>query len=628
MNIVKKKASVELVDLMEGCERWEIQIGEHGLVALVDMMPRLVPTGRTADCAVVRAARTSTGQGLKSEAEDRGLERYLFRHSHSTPFEMVDLCFHHVLPIFVARQLIRHRTACLAGDVNLHFDLPGGIERRGNQLYTLTIAAVYAKFQPTVGSQGDQNFKRNRVQNMLLRSVDEATGDVIHTRIVDVWESGIKPCYRVTLENGASAVMSADHRCLTDRGWLSLKDFAVLPMRGTRSLSADAKIMSIGPGSGTGVLCQQIEIDEGSENWLPVVGWEEYYAVSDQGRVRRIVGGKGSRSFGRCKKLTPSDGRLVVSLNRPGVQEVRLVHHLVLEAFVGPATAGLEGCHENGNGYDNRVDNLRWGTPQSNADDRVRDGATTRLLCNAKRVVEITYIGDVMTYDLEVEGPSHNFSAGGLVVHNSVNEYSLRYSEAQDRFWFPDADNVRQQSKTNKQGGDQSISLLDAQVHIEHLHEVTSKAWDNYQADLGKGVSRELSRTQLPVNLFTEWYWEIDLKNLLHFLGLRQDSHAQKEIRDYADAMYELIKPLVPVAIEAYDDYHPNRGGLLLSRLDIKVLNGGHPGEVFANERELQEHADKMERIGQNDAAETARWVLAHRLELKQQRAVASAPNK
>ncbi|MCB9837771.1 MAG: FAD-dependent thymidylate synthase [Phycisphaeraceae bacterium] len=98
-------------DLMEGDERRVIRVHQHGFIALVDVMPRLAPEGQSADAAIVQAARVSYGQGTKRITEDRGLIRYLLRHRHTTPFEMVEFKFHCRMPIFVARQWIRHRTA-------------------------------------------------------------------------------------------------------------------------------------------------------------------------------------------------------------------------------------------------------------------------------------------------------------------------------------------------------------------------------------------------------------------------------------------------------------------------------------------------------------------------------------
>src|SRR6478672_12576734 len=109
--IEKKPFEGEMYDVMGGHARWDVKVHDHGLVSLVDVMPRMAPVGKTADYAIVQAARVSYGAGTKQVNEDRGLIRYLARHRHTTPFEMVEFKFHHVMPIFVARQWIRHRTA-------------------------------------------------------------------------------------------------------------------------------------------------------------------------------------------------------------------------------------------------------------------------------------------------------------------------------------------------------------------------------------------------------------------------------------------------------------------------------------------------------------------------------------
>src|SRR5438876_5797199 len=111
IQIDKKPFEGEVYDVMGGAARWEIKVHDHGLVALIDVMPRLVPVGKTADSAIVQAARVSYGQGTKQINEDRGLIRYLLRHRHTTPFEMIEFKFHIAMPIFIARQWICHRTA-------------------------------------------------------------------------------------------------------------------------------------------------------------------------------------------------------------------------------------------------------------------------------------------------------------------------------------------------------------------------------------------------------------------------------------------------------------------------------------------------------------------------------------
>ncbi len=276
-----------LRDVMDGASRWEIPCLDHGFVALVDCMPRLVPEGKTADFAIVQSARVSYGQGTKHVNEDRGLVRYLMRHRHSTPFEMVEFKFHIAMPMFVARQWIRHRTA-------------------------------------------------------------------------------------------------------------------------------------------------------------------------------------------------------------------------------------------------------------------------------------------------------------------NVNEYSARYSIVPDRFYRPDIDAVRKQSKSNRQGGDEPIDVGTAEEFMQLLE----KAEHLYQDYIGlteKGVARELARAALPVSVYTEWYWKCDLHNIFHFLSLRLDPHAQLEIQVFAQAMYDLLKPIVPVSAEAFEDYRLE--SMHLTRLEIEAMRTGQP-LATDNKRETAEWDAKRERLG------------------------------
>lgn len=176
----------------------------------------------------------------------------------------------------------------------------------------------------------------------------------------------------------------------------------------------------------------------------------------------------------------------------------------------------------------------------------------------------------------------------------SVNEYSARYSVVKDRFYRPSADSVQQQSTTNKQGGDQQVDALTGDEFVKYLDNAEAQ-YAGYQKLLDKGVSRELARIGLPLNVYTEWYWKIDLHNLFHFLSLRMDPHAQQEIRDYAYAMFALVRLVVPVACEAFLDY--NFHAMKLSRLEVEALRNGAPLRTD-NSREVSEWEAKKQRLG------------------------------
>lgn len=279
--------SESIRDILSGIDTEE-KIGEHGFVRLVDCMPRLVPEGRTADFAVVRAARVSTGQGLKGVQEDIDLLRYLFRHRHTTPFEQVVCTFHMSMPIFVARQFIRHRTA-------------------------------------------------------------------------------------------------------------------------------------------------------------------------------------------------------------------------------------------------------------------------------------------------------------------SVNEISARYTQLPDEFYIPEAASVRAQSKVNKQGGEQPIDHGTASDFINDLEVHSRAGYDLYETYLKQGVSRELARMFLSLNVHTQWYWTANLHNIFHLLGLRRDPHAQKEIRDVADAMFSLLRQIVPDSCKAFEDYQFN--AMRLTSLEVEAIQGSFAAVDSPNARERSEWEAKRTKL-------------------------------
>ena len=422
---------------------------DHGFVALVDYMGT--------DDSVERAARVSYGYGTRKVSATRGLIRYLRRHLHTTPSEMVEFKFHCAMPMFVARQWIRHRTACLAEGTEVYFDLPGAEARGRRQLYKLSIEEIWQRFQPTRNRRPDKQrnpfFRRDRVKRMKLRQVDEGTLAFQYTRIVDVYRNGVKPVFRMVLEDGKSIEATADHRFLFAGGWDTLR------------------------------------------------------------------GATGVRETG---------GRAVWRHD---------------DYFV----------HVNG-----AAEKLDW--------DQIRYKA--KLV----RIARFEYVGERETYDLEVEGPHHNFVANGIVTHNSVNEYSGRYSLMPLLFYSPEQDQFSLQSATSNQGrAPGSVSPEFYREAMRRWDEVRGRAADDYGWLVGENVARELARIDLPLSTYTQWYWKIDLHNLLHFLTLRVDDHAQWEIQEYGRVMAGMVKRVAPLSYEAWVDYQVM--GDKLSGAEIAALS-------------------------------------------------------
>jgi thymidylate synthase (FAD) len=172
----------------------------------------------------------------------------------------------------------------------------------------------------------------------------------------------------------------------------------------------------------------------------------------------------------------------------------------------------------------------------------------------------------------------------------NVNEYSARYSILDKEFYIPSVENLASQSQVNKQGRAENLSPEEAEKVINILKNDAEQTYRNYEVMLNEnsdgetldegsmGIARELARMNLTLNTYTQWYWKIDLNNLLHFLALRADAHAQYEIRVYADIILDIVKKWVPITYEAFEDYRV--GGTQLSAKEILILKKIIKGET------------------------------------------------
>ena len=445
---------------------------DHGFVSLVDYMG--------SDESIEHAARVSYGYGTRKRSATRGLIRYLRRHLHTTPSEMVELKFHCAMPMFVARQWVRHRTACLAEGTEVFFDLPGAEARGRRQLYKLPIEEIWRRFQPTRNrtrpdKQRNPFHRRDRLRRMKLRQVNEDTLACQHTRIVDVYRNGPKPVFRMVLEDGKSIEATSDHRFLFGTGWDTLGRATGLRETGGRAV------------------------------------WRhgDYFVYVNGAAEER-----------------PAFYRDPIWLQR----EYR--------------------------GYRRSLADL---------------AQASRVKAKLVRIKRIEFVGERETYDLEVEGPYHNFVANGIVTHNSINEYSGRYSLMPLLFYSPDAENFSLQSSVNNQGreADAAPQRLYGDA-IRRWEEVRASASRAYAWMVQEDVARELARIDLPLSTYTQWYWKIDLHNLLHFLTLRVDDHAQWEIQEFGRVMAGMLKRVAPMSFEAWIDYQVC--GDKLSRMEIEAL--------------------------------------------------------
>jgi thymidylate synthase (FAD) len=170
----------------------------------------------------------------------------------------------------------------------------------------------------------------------------------------------------------------------------------------------------------------------------------------------------------------------------------------------------------------------------------------------------------------------------------SVNEFSARYSIVPDEFDLPPLEEIRRQSTRNRQGRAEPLPPGVGERFRADLDRVSHEAYAAYSAALEAGVARETARTILPLAYYTQWYWKIDLWNLLHFLSLRLDAHSQEEIRVYAAELAKAVQAVCPIAYEAFEDFI--LGSVSLSRkerLAIRSLLAGNTPEKACAEAGL-----------------------------------------
>jgi len=232
---------------------------------------------------------------------------------------------------------------------------------------------------------------------------------------------------------------------------------------------------------------------------------------------------------------------------------------------------------------------------------RVSYGKGTKMLSQDKGLINYlmrhyhTTPFEMCEIKLHVKLPI--FIARQWIRHRTanVNEYSARYSILDKEFYLPDPQNIEIQSQSNKQGREGTLDPSKAQRVLDIIREDSLRCYDNYMELLNlnektgeikdpnkEGIARELARMNLTLNYYTQWYWKIDLNNLLHFLRLRADSHAQYEIREYSNVILDIVSKWVPLTYEAFINYR--KDSINLSKTAVETIKRMLKGEKLSQE--------------------------------------------
>ena len=514
---------------------------DHGFVGLVDHMG--------SDDRIAQAARTSYGPGTKAVRDNKTLIRYLVKHQHTSPLEQCVLTFHIKLPIFVMRQLVRHRTACLTGDNILWFDNSGCVEGDNRKVLPL---------------------KPNSFNGKSIKD------------FYDAWHNGIKQ-----IRKSSSKTHKIDISLIEDNKTYTSKEMSAITGYNPDKIIGFLKTKKI-KGSKVSILGGPT----GKIEW-------QFTGKDFKEFVQRNNEKKYSHTYDikpRLKKMTirclNEDTGAIIHTNITDIWKngEKPVYKVEFENGKNITMTKDHLCYTNigwltlanainleilpDNSIKQWSDDILFATSgvikEKNIELKTDGNREKRkaLYNDWSKVKKVTYLGNQMTYDLSVEGPYHNFICNGVVVHNSLNELSARYSELPSEFYFPETENIKPQSLTNKQGRAGHFTEEHLEEIDNYLHESCDLSYTYYTNLLDNrdnmiddstenypGLSRELARMVLPVNIYTECYWTINLRNFFHYYNLRADSHAQWEIQQYAKAKLSLISQLFPIATQAAQDY-------------------------------------------------------------------------
>jgi thymidylate synthase ThyX len=470
-----------------------VDVLDHGFLALDGAL--------ASDLAVVNGARVSFNVSSETMVErDEGLIRFLMRDRHGSPFEHGYFRFIVKAPLFVVREHHRHRAGhCLPGSAAVWAESVA--PRAGRVLRKRSIAELYRSWHNGISDGVGPTRLLSSGRGPSLRVLNEETQRFELGRAADVFRSGTKEIYELHTDERALHC-SADHRVLTAEGWVRAADLR----RGDWIATSGKRVTRAGRHISPSLM-------SGIGAWVA------------RQRMTRI------RPLDRChlcgRRFLRDD--LVLDHLVPVATDLRLA------LDVGNLAPTCKGCHRTKAKDDERFASRTGTTAAVNY---------VSLTDNPVRVAEEE------TYDIEMEGRHHNFVADGVVVHNSYNEWSGRYSKLEAEFYVPD--NVRTQ--IGKPGA-YSFEPVEPEVRERARAEIRAaaeQAFAAYERMLEQGVAKEVARVVLPLSLYTKYFWSCNPRSLMHFCSLRNSEHAQYEIREYAKAAEGFLERLMPVTHAAF----------------------------------------------------------------------------
>jgi thymidylate synthase (FAD) len=555
------------------------------------------------DLMAVNVARVSYGKwSTELNHKDIRLLEYLFEHKHISPWRHPVLQWRIEVPIFVERQLFKHQVGlsanCLHGDTEITFlKASGGLNK-------IKIKDLYFKYNNgrlNQNTEKDKFYSQKRIKNMKCRVLNEETGEFTISNIENIFFSGIKKMYKISLQDGKEIICTDKHKILTDTGWKTLSDGIT-----TASFIATNGVRYVGNGNyqdynvllnwkNNGLTIKEMAkiancsyhtirkwlkkhslqfdktLTQFKKNHTP---WNKnkngyFLKFTEDGYKRKKESAK-KQPKGHLSKAwrggTTNErakiGQWTRSVSKEIYEKYKYTcqkcgnggdlnaHHIIPVSTdinyaydINNLVCICKKCH-----YDihkSKESEKEFALKFYNESEikekefgkNLKNRKSNKLKVKYIKINKIEYFGEDETYDIEMKAPYHNFVANGIVVHNSI---SGRYVDFSESFWK--LDKLRKQSVNSKQGS--SDEILDDPELIKEWYNVIDVSQAAYKKMVSKGVAKELARTILPLALNTTFIWTGSLLAFLHLFNLRLKSDAQEETRIIVSSMLEQTKQL------------------------------------------------------------------------------------
>lgn len=555
------------------------------------------------DMRVVNAARVSMNKrkpetGFTPDIDDVGLIKYLARENHFTPFCHPQITMVYHVPIFTARQEFKHVVGfCVTGDTEISFEKTHNLK---NGTTTKSVKSLYEKWNAKTphSRHGHEYGHREVIKSKKLRVLNTNT-DVFENGTIDnIMFSGRKQVFKVTLSDGKQVTTSKDHRYLTPDGWKTLEDAVGLDMTNSEKafMTKDAEF------GVNGIHIANSENTFQNQSWLAQAKYRHgnLKGIADEAgcsthTIRKWLQ-RFNLQFDQVQNLTGANGEEPWNKGAKGYR----INHIVTDkhkALIRKARSGENSNFWKGGITSDRKNIGRWTTEQAKRVHRKynfkcvncnsgRDFDNLCTLCDIchkhihsnnlelefannmnvdfkpvekstgggnvlavkyKKVVMIEYMGEKDVYDITVNHPSANFVGNGVVLHNSRNEISKRYVDDTPEIFQPDSWRMRP-DKSIKQGSGDDFDEGDQKILFDDYDRLMNQIVEIYDHMIAAEVAPEQARMILPQSMMTSYYITGSLYAYSRMANLRLDGHAQKEIRDLAVLVSDVIEPLFPIS--------------------------------------------------------------------------------